>query len=237
MFCSVAVSTLSSPGRDKGGYYHELFLRSKSFLAYRIPRTKLKNEGARKSTSPETEPNFYVLPYLPEEAPRTTNRLQGLFSPSSAGVADETKTSQVMDSVPSLAYFGVNHFDRLAGASDPSLRQPLLIQDQLSSLQGYFPSQVGMTDQSLLLSQLAYQQALANSSPYPHSTFSGPSQQLALQLEVARGLVPRPDLSQLISNNDMHALRLALARNYSTSVDQLLRNSVAPGPGNHHPGN
>lgn len=56
-------------GRDKGGYYHELFLRGKPHLVNKIPRTKLKNDGARKSTSPETEPNFYALPFLPDCAP------------------------------------------------------------------------------------------------------------------------------------------------------------------------
>jgi len=54
-------------GRDKKGYYHELFLRSRRFLSHRIPRTKLKGTGSRKPTSPETEPNFYLLPYLPPE--------------------------------------------------------------------------------------------------------------------------------------------------------------------------
>jgi hypothetical protein len=52
-------------GRDKVGYYHELFLRSKRFLAQRIQRIKIKGEGARKPSSPETEPNFYNVPYLP----------------------------------------------------------------------------------------------------------------------------------------------------------------------------
>jgi hypothetical protein len=52
-------------GRDKGGYYHELFLRSKRFLSHRIHRVKIKGEGARKPSSPETEPNFYDAPYLP----------------------------------------------------------------------------------------------------------------------------------------------------------------------------
>jgi hypothetical protein len=52
-------------GRDKGGYYHELFLRSKRFLSHRIQRVKVKGEGARKPGSPDTEPNFYNAPYLP----------------------------------------------------------------------------------------------------------------------------------------------------------------------------
>lgn len=44
-----------------------MFLRSRRFLSHRIPRIKLKGTGSRKPTSPETEPNFYLLPYLPEE--------------------------------------------------------------------------------------------------------------------------------------------------------------------------
>lgn len=52
-------------GRDKGGYYHELFLRSKRFLSYRIQRLKVKGNGARKPSSPETEPDFYSYPCMP----------------------------------------------------------------------------------------------------------------------------------------------------------------------------
>jgi hypothetical protein len=56
---------LNLAGQDKGGYYHELFLRSKRFLSHRIQRIKIKGTGARKPGSPETEPNFYIAPYLP----------------------------------------------------------------------------------------------------------------------------------------------------------------------------
>jgi hypothetical protein len=55
---------LNIAGHDKGGYYHELFLRSKRFLSHRIQRSKVKGTGARKPSSPETEPNFYVAPFL-----------------------------------------------------------------------------------------------------------------------------------------------------------------------------
>lgn len=53
-------------GQDKGCYYHELFLRSKRFLAKDIPRLKLKKTGPRKPADPDSEPNFYLMPYLPE---------------------------------------------------------------------------------------------------------------------------------------------------------------------------
>jgi hypothetical protein len=56
---------LNLAGRDKGGYYHERFLRNKCFLSHRIQRIKIKGTGARKPSSPETEPNFYNAPFLP----------------------------------------------------------------------------------------------------------------------------------------------------------------------------
>jgi hypothetical protein len=56
---------LNLTGRDKGGYYHELFLRSKRFLSYRIQRMKIKGTGARKPGSPDTEPSFYNASFLP----------------------------------------------------------------------------------------------------------------------------------------------------------------------------
>lgn len=51
-------------GCDTKGYYHELFLSGREFLAYRIERrTKLKGLGYRKSLSMLTvDPDFYRLP-------------------------------------------------------------------------------------------------------------------------------------------------------------------------------
>jgi hypothetical protein len=58
------------------GYYHELFLRQKVFLCHQIPRLRLKGTGVRKPASPETEPNFYTMPWLPE-LDATTTTAQG----------------------------------------------------------------------------------------------------------------------------------------------------------------
>ncbi len=65
-------------GRDKGGYYHELFMRGKLFLANRIKRSKVKGTKIKAVTSPETEPNFYCMPYVV-----VTARIPQLVSPSS----------------------------------------------------------------------------------------------------------------------------------------------------------
>jgi hypothetical protein len=64
---------LNFAGRDKGAYYHELFLRSKRFLSHRIQRIKIKGKGARKPSSPETEPNFFSAPFLPATITHSKN--------------------------------------------------------------------------------------------------------------------------------------------------------------------
>jgi hypothetical protein len=64
---------LNLAGRDKGAYYHELFLRSKRFLSHRIQRIKIKGKGARKASSPDTEPNFYNATCLPPTIAHSKN--------------------------------------------------------------------------------------------------------------------------------------------------------------------
>jgi hypothetical protein len=51
-------------GKDRGGYYHELFLRSMPFLAQGIQRIKVKGTGVRARSNPDQEPNFYKMPFV-----------------------------------------------------------------------------------------------------------------------------------------------------------------------------
>jgi hypothetical protein len=69
VFCSIYL--FHPAGRDKGGYYHERFLRSKPFLSHHIQRTKIKGKGPRKPSCPMTEPDFYSAPYLPNASENT----------------------------------------------------------------------------------------------------------------------------------------------------------------------
>lgn len=51
-------------GPDKGGYYHELFLRGKEELCTRMVRTRIKGTRTKGASNPDTEPNFYAMPSL-----------------------------------------------------------------------------------------------------------------------------------------------------------------------------
>jgi len=56
-------------GEDAGGYYHELFLRGRLFLAKRMCRTKIKGTKFKAASNPEHEPNFYMMPPVLPVAP------------------------------------------------------------------------------------------------------------------------------------------------------------------------
>jgi len=66
-------------GRDRGGYYHELFLRGKPFLCKRIMRTKIKGTGIKSASSPQTEPDFYAMPPL-KDFSQSSSSLDGILT-------------------------------------------------------------------------------------------------------------------------------------------------------------
>jgi hypothetical protein len=49
---------------DYNGYYHEYFLRHRPHLLGFIHRTKHKGTGVRGKTDPESEPDFYRMPFV-----------------------------------------------------------------------------------------------------------------------------------------------------------------------------
>lgn len=49
-------------GNDRGGYYHELFLRGRLFLCERMMRTRIKGTGTKAAVNTDNEPDFYSMP-------------------------------------------------------------------------------------------------------------------------------------------------------------------------------
>jgi hypothetical protein len=56
---------LTSP-RDRGGYYHELFLRGRDDLAKIMLRTRVKGNGIKGGAAPSVEPDFYKMQFCNE---------------------------------------------------------------------------------------------------------------------------------------------------------------------------
>lgn len=77
---------LFSTGPDKGGFYHENFLRDVPDLAKKIHRVKRKG-GQNNRHSKDTEPDFYAMPVVIEEAvPKTaTEDFNGIVEPDEKG--------------------------------------------------------------------------------------------------------------------------------------------------------
>jgi len=50
-------------GKDRGAYYHEMFLRGQPYLCERMRRIRIKGDGIHTSVNEECEPNFYNLPH------------------------------------------------------------------------------------------------------------------------------------------------------------------------------
>lgn len=61
-------------GPDRGGYYHELFLRGRMDLCRKMVRTRVKGNGSKAAASPATEPNFYAMEPCEDE---TRNEVLG----------------------------------------------------------------------------------------------------------------------------------------------------------------
>jgi hypothetical protein len=84
-------------GEDRGGYYHELFLRGKSFLCHQIQRKKVKGTGVRPASKPESEPNFYKMPSVEEKSASLVNmEIPHLVISSTVSVDEES--SMISDS-------------------------------------------------------------------------------------------------------------------------------------------
>ena len=82
---------LLAKGPDKGGYFHEMFLRGKPNLSSNISRMRIKGPESRVTPDPKREPKFYsMLDPLPDTATRVQH-------PTSVSQHGETVASHAID--------------------------------------------------------------------------------------------------------------------------------------------
>lgn len=93
-------------GNDSGGYYHELFLRGKPFLCKHMIRTKVKGTKFKAASSPEQEPNFYLMvrrtKYL-EYVEKRFSSLTFFFYPILYRILSSTLPTTLLKSLPTVA--------------------------------------------------------------------------------------------------------------------------------------
>lgn len=89
-------------GQDRGGYYHEFFLRNKVFLAHSIQRCKVKGTRVRARSNPKQEPEFWSMPWVAQEQVRNTVSLAAEEVPSSLVKEEEGLFFHPMSMQPML---------------------------------------------------------------------------------------------------------------------------------------
>jgi hypothetical protein len=152
------------PGRDKGAYYHQLFLRGKCFLADRMERVKLAGPvtKGRKRNAPELEPNFYLMPPLPLAGDKGAANQNGYSSQtvtnSSSAANNNPLSNGLLPQVPHLTPLNVlqQHYNMQTsfGGTDSlgMLSASLVPHSQLNT------DQLGQLVNPLLLPHAASQQ-------------------------------------------------------------------------------
>ena len=87
-------------GMDKGGYYHELFLKDRIWLAQKIQRVKVKGTGVRAKSNPAQEPNFWNMTWVNGEHSSSNSAVQSMEISSPRPVV--TSTPHVDDCTTSV---------------------------------------------------------------------------------------------------------------------------------------
>jgi HSF-type DNA-binding len=110
---------LTSEGPDRGAYYHECFLKSRPFLCNRIHRTRVKGTWVRTSSSPELEPNFYLMEALCDRPKMCSDPSDEVGSISICTESDGEPTNQSV--VPASVKIGFElSFCPLSASQAPS---------------------------------------------------------------------------------------------------------------------
>ena len=106
-------------GLDKGGYYHEMFLRGKVSLSYDIHRMRVKGTGVRLPTNQDDEPNFYALPSVTD----IPMALPPLLPPPKVSSSDAVALGNMTQRRAELLRESHDHSRKIAQAKERQQRQ------------------------------------------------------------------------------------------------------------------
>lgn len=113
-------------GRDRGGYYHELFLRNRTFLAHSIQRIKVKGTGVRARSNPDQEPDFWAMPWVnDDEAKIREAHFPSLISSMTTPSQNVMHYNKIDDDV--VLAFGSKTFHYLDPFQQQPAQEPMLL--------------------------------------------------------------------------------------------------------------
>lgn len=107
-------------GRDRGGYYHELFLRNKVFLAHSIQRIKVKGTGVRARSNPEQEPDFWSMQWVAG----TTQQQQATVISMPQTTVSAAEPAMPLPCAPQLAPLSVLPIASVPSSSSNTIQEP-----------------------------------------------------------------------------------------------------------------
>jgi hypothetical protein len=120
-------------GNDKGGYYHEYFLRNRTDLCSKIHRLKVKGTGVRARSNPEQEPDLWKMSWITSDGVTTSNDQEAQQIPSrvsseaSLAPKDSLLQQQLQDDLEDLFFFEGRAFHALESAEPSSVLQQATI--------------------------------------------------------------------------------------------------------------
>lgn len=113
-------------GRDRGGYYHELFLHNRTFLAHSIQRIKVKGTGVRARSNPDQEPDFWAMPWVNNDSAMIGETHHQLPVSSMAAPSQSMHYNKLDDDI--VLAFGSKTFHYLDPFQQPQ-QQPCLVSE------------------------------------------------------------------------------------------------------------
>mmetsp|Transcript_12526 Transcript_12526/g.24030 ORF Transcript_12526/g.24030 Transcript_12526/m.24030 type:complete len:334 (+) Transcript_12526:273-1274(+) len=84
-------------GEDRGGYYHEFFLRGRPDLCRHMVRTRVKGIGMKAASSPATEPDFYSFESCPPKGSINKIDIDGDDCDDSVSSHDKDPQTNIFD--------------------------------------------------------------------------------------------------------------------------------------------
>jgi HSF-type DNA-binding len=142
-------------GPDKGGYYNELFLRGKVFLANRILRMRVKGTGVRARSNPETEPDFSLMPPVESSNPLTRGVSKAL--PREEPDIPKSSSLPVGDGSSEYNMFDDSDLGDFEGMKFHLLSRSDLVERELMNVDHYSPADMDHFLSQLNISKDLYQ--------------------------------------------------------------------------------